>query len=95
MSALRGILGGAFETLHTLVLTLLFTAAVVGGLYLYQNHWSAYAQLPVIREITGNYRQGLAAIGGLSGGTLQRFFATEAESLLPGRHTTGRHCPRT
>ena len=83
MGALRSILGGAFETLNTLVLTLLTAAVVVGGLYVYQNHWSAYAQLPVIREITGNYRQGLVAIGGLSGGTLERFFATEGKALLP------------
>lgn len=83
MSALRGMLGGAFRTLNTLVVTLLATAAVIGGLYIYQNHWPAYAQLPVIREITGNYRQGLSALGGLSGGTLQRFLTTDGEVLLP------------
>jgi len=83
MSALRGIFGEAFQALHVLVLTMLSAAAIIGGLYFYQNHWPAYADLPVVREITGNYRQGLQALGGLSGGALQRFLTTEGELLMP------------
>jgi flagellum-specific peptidoglycan hydrolase FlgJ len=85
MSMLRGIVGGAFQALNALVMTLLALAAIVFGLYIYQNHWSEYAQLPIIKEITGNYQQGLTAIGGLSGGTLQRFLTIEGEVLLSER----------
>lgn len=85
MSMLSGIVGGAFQALNALVMTLLALAAIVFGLYIYQNHWSEYARLPIIKEITGNYQQGLAAIGGLSGGTLQRFLTTEGDVLLSER----------
>ncbi len=80
MSALRGLFGGAFQILHGLAATLLLLVALFGGLYVYQNHWSEWAELPVIREITGNYRLGLAAIGGLSEQTVQQFLTLEESS---------------
>lgn len=70
---LRQFLAGIFEVTHGIMLTLLFAGAVIVGLFVYQNRWAEVSKLPVIMEITGNYRHGLQAIGGLSGLALERY----------------------
>jgi flagellum-specific peptidoglycan hydrolase FlgJ len=77
---LRQFLTGMFEVTHGIMLTLLFAGAVIMGLYVYQNRWDEVSELPVIREMTGNYQQGLQAIGGLSGLALQRYENTGAHT---------------
>lgn len=82
---LRRFLTGIFEVTHGIMLTLLFAGAVIVGLYVYQNRWEEVSELPVIREMTGNYRQGLQAIGGLSGLALERYENTS--QYTPEVHT--------
>lgn len=78
---LRQFLAGIFEITHGIMLTLLFAGAVIAGLYIYQNRWDEVSELPVIREITGNYRQGLQAIGGLSGLALERYETGDLQAV--------------
>lgn len=70
---IRQLLNRVFEITHGILLTLVFAGAVIVGLYIYQNRWEEVSELPVIREITGNYQQGLQSIGGLSGLALERY----------------------
>lgn len=88
---LRQFLTGIFEITHGIMLTLLFAGAVIAGLYIYQNRWDEVAELPVIREITGNYKQGLQAIGGISGIAFERY---ETGIQLPSSAAVSDNIPK-
>lgn len=78
---LRKFIDGLFQTAHALMLTLLFGGALLAGLYLYQNRWDDISRLPVVRELSSNYQQGLQALGGLSGVSLQRYISIDEQAM--------------
>lgn len=67
---LRNLLTAMAQGVRSLMLTLLFSGAVLCGLYLYQAYRPAFEELPVIRELTANYKQGLSTLSQLG---LQRY----------------------
>lgn len=56
---------------------ILLLCGLFATLFIYQRHWDELSQLPIIKGLTEVYQDGLAKIGTLGEGTIQRFYADQ------------------